>query len=107
MKQKIFYILWAALCAWLLVKLALWLDTRFELTQTVPIAPVIGFIHDRELSGRKLLFLLLAIVFLVTGVQKIFGHWLLTAIGIAVLLFITVVVLYFAWTFMAWMSSTL
>lgn len=107
MKRKIFYFLWAVICAWLFVKLLLWVDFQFELTQTAVFAPVVDFIHKWDLSVRKVLFCVLVIVFLITGIQNYFGHWLLTILGIAIFLFVAMLVIYLGWTFLAWISSLL
>lgn len=107
MKKKIFYFIWATICAWLFTKLLLWMDARFELTHIAVINGIVNLIHGWNVSVRKIVFGALLLVFLISGIQKIFGHWILSILGIAAILVVVTFVLMICWYFLSWIISTL
>lgn len=106
MKEKIFEAVWAALCAWLTVWLLLKLNAATDLSEGI-FSAFCGFIHSFGWSVRKVLFIFFFLLYWATGMNKIFGHIILIAIGVITIVFVGSIILYFGYYFLVWLAGTL
>ena len=107
MKKYVFYFLLASLCSWVLTRLLLWIDLKYELKQISLIAWTENYIQGWGFSVRKTVFFVLLSIFLITGVHTKFGKWLLTFVGFVLLFYFAAMVCLLALYFLSWISSTL
>ncbi|MBR2273782.1 MAG: hypothetical protein IJ864_02990 [Alphaproteobacteria bacterium] len=56
---------------------------------------------------RKILFWVLFFLYWLTGINKIFGHWILIAIGVISFLFVGFVIIYVGYNFLRLMAGSL
>jgi len=107
MKEKIFSIIWAALCAWVLTYILLKLDARYNITDMYFLPSMINFIHGFDISVRKVIFFFIFGVFAMSGAHKGIGKILLTIIGVVALLVIVALVVMIAWWFFSLLANSL
>ena len=98
-KNLVFSLLWAMICSWLTLRLFIFLEAHFHFSQIAFAPKIIDFIHGYGFSVKKVLFVLITIVYLLTGVHRLFGGLLkyllgfmyiafFAAIGIAVIYYV-------------------
>jgi hypothetical protein len=107
MKDHIFSLIWAAICAWLFTKALIWADSQFGFAAMPVFAWVVNLLHDWGLSVKKVVFFGFLTLFLVTGIHKLLGLWLGKLIGWAALIVIVIVICVVGWHFLTWIVSTL
>ncbi len=67
MKDLIFSLLWAAICAWAFTKILIWADLQFELGTISILAWILDLLHKWGLSIKKVVFFAFLALFLLTG----------------------------------------
>ena len=107
MKEHIFSLIWAAICAWLLTRALIWADARFELASISVFSWGMNLLHCWGLSVRKVMFIGFLVLLLFTEIHKLLGHWLWIFIGWATLIAIVIVICVVGWHFLTWILSTL
>jgi hypothetical protein len=101
MKNWIFSFVWAAICAWTVVKVLLY----FNLAEKMPWA--VGFIHNWGFSAKTVYFLVIFFFFWITGLNKFIGSAIRYLIGSIVLIVVLALVCYFGYAFLTWLIGTL
>ena len=107
MKNTIFSIIWAALCAWILTYVLLKLDARYNIADVYFFPSVVNFIHGFDVPVRKVIFFLFFGVFLLTGLHKGAGKILLAIIGVVALLVIVALFIMIGWWFISLLANSL
>lgn len=107
MKENLFYLLWAVICAWIFTKFLIWTNEQLELSVMTGVVWAVDLLHGCGLSIKKVVFFAFLVLFLLTGIHKSFGNWLRVLIGWATLIIIVIIVCVVGWHFLAWIVSTL
>lgn len=107
MKDFIFSLIWAAICAWFFTKILIWTNEQLELSVMSGFAWAVDLLHGWGLSIKKVVFFAFLVLFLLTGIHKSFGNWLGVLIGWATLIIVVIIVCVVGWHFLAWIVSTL
>ena len=107
--KTIFSFVWAALCAWAMVMLLLWLDTKLDLREIWFFPEMLEWFRNSGLpfSFRQLLFFGLLLTFLFTGLHKYIGQGILFMIGVVCILVVAILVIFFGYHFVMWLAGTL
>ena len=106
MKEKFFSIIWAALCAWIITYVLLKIDASYNISDMYFFPSVFSFIQG-FCSVRKLVFFLLTIIFVISGIHKGVGKILLFIIGVVALVVIVALVIMVAWWFFDLLANSL
>ena len=86
-KNFVFSLLWAMICAWLVMKLIIFIDAQYHLSQIAFAPAVINFINGFGISARMVLFVIITAILLFTGAHKWFGGMLVYVLGFAYIAF--------------------
>ena len=107
MKDCIFNIVWAAICAWLFTKILIWVDSQYGLSQMTGILQIVNFAHAKGFSIKAIVFFSLVVLFLLTNFHRLFGYVLGHAIIWGIILVIIIAVGVAGWHFLMWLVSSL
>ncbi len=105
MKTFIFSFIWAGICALLSVWLLLYVDAKLNFTEDYFFPWIIDTIHGWGWSVRKITFFALYLVYMITGLHKLFGNGILALIGVVALAIIAILVIAGGYWFVSWLVT--
>ncbi len=106
-KEIIYAIILAILCGWLSTKLLVYVDAKVAFSSKYFFPSIVGFIHSLGWSVKMTCFISSSLFFLVTGIGKFFGKALLVLIGLAVLLLVVTLFVWFIVQFSTGLAGNL
>jgi len=107
MKNIIFSVIWAAVCAWITVWLISMANSKTNFAEWSFIPAVVDAIHNFGWSAKKVLFFTLTAVYLFTGIHKLVGGGILFLLGCSYLLVVGLLILGGGWLLFSFLSSSL
>ena len=107
MKELVFYVLTAAGCAWVTVWLLLQGDAAWGMHEWIFFPSLVDFIHSYEFSVKKVLFYTFFVCYLLTGMHRPLGRFVLKTVIWIIVLMLAILIIVAAYHFILWLAGTL